>query len=61
MNQFIEMQCQNMVTTVEVFEQACALAARKDDGQISSEEEKVLKRIYAAAKAFKQELKRLKR
>lgn len=60
MNRFIEMQCRNMVTTVEVFEQACDLAARKDDGKISAEEAKILRRIHAAAKAFKQEINRIR-
>ena len=59
MNRYILMQCQNMITTVEIFEQACDLAARKDDGRISPEEEKTIKRIRTAAKAFKQELKKI--
>ena len=58
MNSFIKDQCKNMITTVAVFEQACEMSAKKDDGTISKEEEKALKHIRKAAKAFKAELAR---
>ena len=59
MNEFIKSQCRNMVSSIDIFEQACELAAKEDDGAISKEEEKTLKRIYKAAKLFKEELNRL--
>lgn len=59
MNVYIKAQCQNMLTTVEIFEAACALAAKKDDGSISKEEAKTIKRIRNAAQAFKTELRRV--
>lgn len=58
MNHFIESQIKNMVTTVAVFEQACALAAMKDDGKIDPAEAKTLAKIKAAAAKFRKELSR---
>ena len=59
MNTYIENQCRNMISTVELFEKACELAAQKDDGQISKAEERILKRIHSASKRFKEELCRI--
>ena len=59
MNYFIDAQCKNMVAMVNTFLQACEIAAKKDDGSISKEELKKLKRITKAADAFKAELKRI--
>jgi len=59
MNYFIEIQCKNMITSVEIFEKACDLAARKDDGKLSKEEAKILKHIHQAAKKFKKNLHKI--
>lgn len=59
MNTFIQAQCRNMIMMVKTFEQACQMAAQKDDGKISREEEKALKSITAAAEKFKKELTKI--
>ena len=59
MNTFIHTQCRNMISSVRIFLQACEMAAKKDDGRISKEEQKTLKAIHAAANAFIKELDRL--
>lgn len=60
MNSYIEAQIFNMKSMVKVFTQSCELAARKDDGQISKDEEKKLKQIKAAAEKFCKELDKIK-
>lgn len=59
MNAFIQAQCRNMIMMVKTFEQSCKMAAQKDDGKISREEEKALKSITAAAEKFKKELTKI--
>lgn len=59
MNTFIQAQIFNMKTMVKTFEQACEMAALKDDGKVNREEEKTLKKIKAASEAFIKELERL--
>ena len=59
MNYYIDAQCKNMVAMVNTFLQACELAAKQDDGSMSKEELKTLKRITKAADAFKAELNRI--
>lgn len=56
MNSYINAQILNMVTITRTFEQACELAAIKDDGHLSREEEKAIKKIKAATQRFKREL-----
>lgn len=58
-NTFLEIQIKNMIVTVQGFEQACQIAAMKDDGKISKAEEKALRKVRAAAAAFMSELKKL--
>lgn len=58
-NTFLEIQIKNMIVTVQGFEQACQIAAMKDDGKISKAEEKALRKVRAAAAAFMDELKKL--
>lgn len=60
MNSFIQAQILNITTMVKTFEQACELAALKDDGEMSREEEKQLKKIRAASQKFRKELKSIK-
>lgn len=59
MNIYIDAQCKNMIAMVNTFEHACLIAATKDDGKISKDEEKVLKKITAATKRFKDDLSKL--
>lgn len=61
MNYYIDAQIKNMIALTSNFENACTLAARKDDGQISRDEEKQLKKIKAAAQRFKKDLEKLNR
>lgn len=60
MNSYIYAQIINMQTMVKTFEQACELAALKDDGKISKDEAKQIKRIKAAAQQFHKELEKVK-
>ena len=48
-NPYLKAQCQNMV---------CELAAYEDDGSLSKEELRQLRRIHAAAARFQAELQR---
>ena len=45
MNTYIKMQLNTMIQYLDSFEQACEIAASKDDGMIDRREEKQLKRI----------------
>lgn len=60
MNSYIKAQILNITTMTKTFEQACEMAAMKDDGQISREEEKQLKKIKAASQKFRKELEAIK-
>ena len=60
MNSYIKAQILNITTMVKTFEQACEMAALKDDGKISREEEKQLKKIKAASQKFRKELESIK-
>lgn len=60
MNSYIKAQILNITTITKTFEQACEIAAMKDDGQISREEEKQLKKIKAASQKFRKELESIK-
>lgn len=60
MNSYIKAQILNITTMTKTFEQACEMAAMKDDGKISREEEKQLKKIRAASQKFRKELESIK-
>ena len=60
MNYYIEAQIFNIKSMVKVFKQSCEMAARKDNGQISKDEEKQLKQIKTAAEKFCKELDKIK-
>lgn len=60
MNTYIYAQILNMQTMANTFERSCEMAATKDDGKISREEEKQLKRIKAAVQAFQKEMEKVK-
>ena len=55
-NPFLKAQCQNMIALTTAFSQACDFAVLEDDGQVSREEAKKLKKIRAAIERFQQEL-----
>lgn len=59
MNHYINAQITNMKAMVKTFQQSCRMAAVQDDGTISREEEKLLKKINAAAERFTKELDNL--
>lgn len=56
MNYHIDAQIINMKAIVKTFEQSCKMAAIKDDGRISPNEEKILKKINAATQRFLKDL-----
>lgn len=59
MNSYIKGQCNTIITSVKVFEQACQLAALQDDGNISRDEEKKLKKISKASQQFIADIEKL--
>lgn len=59
MNSYIDAQCRHMVAMTDTFTNACLLAARKDDGVISKEEERTLKMINVATEQFKKSLNKI--
>lgn len=56
MNTYITTQITNMQIMLKTFEQSCKMAAMQDDGKISRDEEKKLKRIHEATTRYKEEL-----
>ena len=60
MNDYINAQIMNMKLITQTFKQSCQMAAIKNDGQIDKNEEKVLKKINAAAERFIKELDNIK-
>lgn len=56
MNSYINAQIMQMVAMTKTFEHACELAAIKDDGKLSRDEEKMLKKIKTASLKFRKEL-----
>lgn len=58
MNPFIKKQCQNMELSLTTFLQSCKVAALQDDGMISKEEEKLLKRLEKASEKFRAEIQK---
>ena len=60
MNTFIESQVQNMLLMVKTFESSCDMAAKSDDGEVSREEAKTLKKIHKAVAAFTKDLESIK-
>jgi hypothetical protein len=49
-----------MAAMTRTFEQSCEMAARKDDGKISVEEELILNRIKRACETFRKEIQSIK-
>ena len=59
MNSYIKMQLNTMIQYLDGFEQACQIAAMKDDGQIDRKEQKRLKKIKKSVARFKRDLEKL--
>ncbi|MPM26568.1 hypothetical protein SDC9_73072 [bioreactor metagenome] len=59
MNTHIDAQCKNMIAIVKTFEHSCEMAAIQDDGKISRDEEKILRKIKASTQKFMLELSRI--
>lgn len=59
MNSYIATQCKNMIASVGVFKQACQMAAMKDDGAVSKEEQKLLNKINKLSDKYIKELEKL--
>lgn len=60
MNHYISAQITNMTSMARTFIMSCEMAAKEDDGQISKEEAKTLKKITNATERFIKELDSLK-
>ena len=60
MNRFIKSQIINITTMANQFKTACKIAAIQDDGRISKEEERQLKKIEKATNKFIAELNSIK-
>ena len=60
MNSYIKMQLNTMIQYLDSFEQACQIAAIKDDGTIDKAEKKQLEKIRAAAERFRKDLGKIK-
>ena len=60
MNSHMVTQINHMLVSVQVFEESIKIAAQKDDGKISKEEEKVINRITKATTSFKNQLEKIK-
>ena len=60
MNTHIVTQINQMLLSIHVFEDSLTLAAQKDDGVISKEEEKIIKKIKKASDKYKSCLEKIK-
>lgn len=60
MNQYISSQIANMIIITKNFDQACKMAALKDDGTIDKYEEKLLKKINSINAKYIKDLESLK-
>ena len=59
MNSYINAQCRLMLASIDTFVTACEMAARKDDGKISKEEEKILNSIRKASEKYKSQISKI--
>ena len=59
MNTFIRIQIRCMLSSVEAFMQSCRLAATKDDGIISKEEQRILRKINRVSNRYNKQLSRI--
>ena len=61
MNTYIRMQLNNMMSYLNGFEQACEMAAMRDDGVIDKQERKQVEQIKKACRQFRNELEKISR
>lgn len=59
MNPYIASQIFNVQAMARNFEHACQQAAEQDDGKISKEEERMLKKIHSITQRFINDLDKL--
>ena len=59
MNYFIDGQIVNMISIAKTFEASCQMAATKDDGRTSRQEEATLRAIHESTQRFIKELKQI--
>ena len=59
MNPYIASQIFNAKAMARNFEQACQQVAKQDDGKISKDEEKTLKKVHAITARFINDLDKL--
>lgn len=59
MNQFLRIQIENIINTLNTFLMSCKIATQRDDGKIDKKEEKTLKKIREATETYIEELKSL--
>lgn len=59
MNTFMKGQILSMINTARMFEDSCELAARRDDGRISREEQKTLDQISSLTEKYRKELQKI--
>ncbi len=59
MNPYIATHILNAQAMARNFEQSCDQAARQDDGKLSKEEEKLLKKVHAITERFVTDLGKL--
>lgn len=60
MNSYIKMQLNTMIQYLDSFEQACELAASKDDGEIDRNEQKQLRKIRKSVECFRRDLEKIR-
>ncbi len=60
MNTYMTMQINNMLAYLSIFEDAMVMAARKDDGKMSREEQKQISQIRRASNQFRKTLLNMK-
>ena len=60
MNQFMQAQINSALLSLDTLDKSLELSALKDDGQISKEEEKQIKKIRKAIKDFKDTMEKIK-
>ena len=60
MNTHMITQINQILLSIQIFEDSIRIAAMKDDGKISKEEEKIIKKIKKASTKFKNELEKIK-
>ena len=60
MNTHMVTQINQILLSIQVFEESLMIAAQKDDGIISKEEEKVINKIKKASTKYKNTLEKIK-